>query len=148
MFQSGAQVTLARRSETGSISTMQLADVDIHDPDTFVQGVPHEAFRLLRREAPVYFHKEKGGRGYWAVTKYDDIVACSKDPGRFSSHRGGTNIPDYPPDDLSTIQMLMVNMDPPQHNKFRRLVSQGFTPRMVSLLEPRVRAVAKKLVDN
>jgi cholest-4-en-3-one 26-monooxygenase len=127
---------------------MRLAEVELHDPEVFVRGVPHDAFRLLRAEAPVYFHKEPGGPGFFAVTKYEDIVTVGKDPGRFSSHRGGTNIQDYPPDNLSTIQLLMLNMDPPQHNKFRRLVSQGFTPRMVARLEPRIHAAAAGIVDK
>src|SRR5487761_2695511 len=120
--------------------SMRLADVDLHNPDTFVEAVPHQAFRVMRQEAPVYFHKEAGGPGFWCVTKYDDVVTVSKDPNTFSSKRGGTNIQDYSADDLSAIQMMMLNMDPPQHNQFRKLASTGFTPRMVARLEPRIRA--------
>lgn len=121
--------------------------IDIYDPDVYVRGVPHDAFRQLRAEAPVHFHPEPGGPGFWAVTKHADVVAVSKDPWRFSSHRGGTNIQDYPPENLSTIQLLMLNMDPPQHNKFRRLVSTGFTPRMVAQLEPRIREATRIILD-
>jgi len=125
------------------------AHVDIYDPDIYVTGVPHEAFRVLRAEAPVYFHPEPpDGRGFWAITKYQDIVAISKDPGTFSSWRGGTNIPDYPLDSLEVIRMLMVNMDPPQHTKFRRLTSTGFTPRMIARMEEYIRRAAKKIVDD
>lgn len=127
---------------------MRLADVELFDPDTFVRGVPHDAFKVLRAEQPVYFHPEPSGPGFFAVTKYDDVVTIGKDPGRFSSARGGTNIQDYPEEHLSTIQLLMLNMDPPQHNKFRRLVSQTFTPRMVAQLEPRIRDAAKRIVDR
>jgi cholest-4-en-3-one 26-monooxygenase len=127
---------------------MALDGIDIYDPDVFVRGVPHDAFRVLRAEAPVYFHPEPGGRGFWAVTKYDDIVAISKDPATFSSWRGGTNIPDYPPDNLAVIRMLMVNMDPPQHTKFRRLTSTGFTPRMIARMEEYIRRAAVKIVDE
>jgi cholest-4-en-3-one 26-monooxygenase len=125
-----------------------LADVELYDPDLYARGIPHEAFEVLRREAPVHFHREPNGRGFWAITKYDDVVTVSKDPGRFSSHRGGTNIQDYPPEELSTIQLLMLNMDPPQHNKFRRLVSQGFTPRVIARLEPRIREIARTILDG
>ncbi len=128
---------------------MRLSDIDLFDPDVYVKGgAPHADFRFLRAEAPVFFHKEPGGKGFWALTKYDDLVTVSKDPGRFSSARGGTNIMDYPPEDLSTIQMLMVNMDPPQHNKFRKLARQGFTPRMTALMEPKIRAAANGIIDN
>ena len=127
---------------------MRLTDIDLFNPDTYVRGVPHDAFRFLRKEAPVYFHPEPdGGAGYWALTRYDDIVAVSKDPGRFSSARG-TNIQDLPPPDLAIIQTIMLNMDPPQHQKFRKLASQGFTPRMVALLEPRIRIVTNQIIDR
>ena len=126
---------------------MRLADVDLLDPDTFVEGVPHHAFHVMRKEAPVHFHKEKGGAGYFCLTKYEDVVAVSKDPHTFSSKRG-TNIQDYSADDLSVIQLMMLNMDPPQHNQFRKLASTGFTPRMVARLEPRIRAAAKDIVDQ
>ncbi len=42
---------------------MRLAEVELHDPDVFVRGVPHDALRLLRQEAPIYFHAEPGGPG-------------------------------------------------------------------------------------
>ena len=127
---------------------MRLSEVELHDPDVYVRGVPHDALRLLRAEAPIHFHPEPGGPGFWVVSKYEDVVTVGKDPGRFSSHRGGTNIQDYPPENLSTIQLLMLNMDPPQHNKFRRLVSQGFTPRMVGKLEARIHDVARTIIDK
>jgi cholest-4-en-3-one 26-monooxygenase len=127
---------------------MRLSEVELHDPDVYVRGVPHDALRLLRAEAPIHFHPEPGGPGFWVVSKYEDVVTVGKDPARFSSHRGGTNIQDYPPENLSTIQLLMLNMDPPQHNKFRRLVSQGFTPRMVGKLEARIHDVARTIIDK
>src|SRR5687768_8452423 len=126
---------------------MRLAEIDLFNPDTYLKGVPHDAFRFLRAEAPVYFHAEPGGRGYYALTKYHDIVAVGKDPGRFSSARGGTNIQDYEPEDMSAIRLMMVNMDPPQHAKFRRLARTGFTPRMTARLEPRIRAVTTSILD-
>jgi cholest-4-en-3-one 26-monooxygenase len=127
---------------------MRLAEIDLYSPEVFVRGVPHDAFRLLRAEAPVHFHPEPGGRGYWAITRYDDIVSISKDPHTFSSARGATNIQDYPPEDLSLVQMMMLNMDPPQHAKFRRIARTGFTPRMVAALEPSVRKMATQIIDK
>jgi len=122
---------------------------DIFDPEIYVAGVPHEAFRVLRAERPVSFHPEPAdGRGFWAITKYHDVVQISKDPGTFSSYKGGTNIPDYPPDSLDVIRMLMLNMDPPQHNKFRRLTSTGFTPRMIARMEEYIRRAARTIVDE
>src|SRR3954468_21243699 len=124
---------------------MRREDIDLHNPDTFVPGVPFDAFRYLRQHEPIGFHKEPNGRGYWAVTRYEDVVTISKDPGRFSSWRGGTNIEDYPPDEIDIVRIMMLNMDPPQHAKFRRLVSQGFTPRVTARLEPRIRLMANEI---
>lgn len=133
------------REETRSPLTLE--NVDIYNPDTYVQGVPHEAFRLLRREAPVFWHKEPNGRGFWAVTRYDDLVRISLDSATFSSARG-TNIPDLPEDGLRVIQMMMVNMDPPKHTQYRRTVSKGFTPKVVREMEPRIRSVTTEIIDR
>jgi cholest-4-en-3-one 26-monooxygenase len=124
-------------------------DVDLSDPDAFVEAIPYAAFQRLRTEAPVYWQPERnGGRGFWAITRYDDLMTVSKDPATFSSARGGTNIFEVTEADLSTLRLLMLNMDPPKHNKFRRLVSTGFTARMVTQLEPHVRGICADLVDR
>lgn len=127
--------------------TMASNHLELYDPAIYEQGVPHDAFRVLRKEAPVSWQTEPTGRGYWAVTKYADVVEIGKDPGRFSSWRGGTNIEDYPEEDLDLIRMMMVNMDPPQHAKFRRIAATGFTPRMVARLEPKIRRVTNEVLD-
>lgn len=129
---------------------MHTAEIDLYDPDVYVRGVPHDALRHLRREHPLFWHAREaaGGPGYWAVTRYDDIVRIGKDAETFSSARGGTNIQDYPPEDLSVIQLLMLNMDPPQHLKFRKLVRDGFAPRMIARMEPRIREICRDIVDR
>jgi cholest-4-en-3-one 26-monooxygenase len=101
----------------------------------------------LREEEPVYRHDEPDGPGYWVITKYEDLRHVSRNPQIFSSARG-TNIFDLPPDGLRAIQSLLINMDPPQHVKYRRLVSKAFTPRQVKLLEPRIRELCGKLMDR
>ena len=53
---------------------------DISDPDAYARGVPHDVFRTLRKEAPVYFQKERKGRGLWALTKYEDIGPRGRAP--------------------------------------------------------------------
>ncbi|MEO6025420.1 MAG: cytochrome P450 [Candidatus Binatia bacterium] len=123
-------------------------DVDLSNPDTFVDGIPFPAFQRLRTEAPLYWQPETNGRGFWCVTRYDDLMAVSKDPLTFSSARGGTNIFEVSEEDMSMLRLLMLNMDPPKHNKFRRLVSTGFTARMVTQLEPHVRGICRTLIDN
>jgi cholest-4-en-3-one 26-monooxygenase len=127
---------------------MPEALADLSDPDTLARGVPHDTFRRLRKEAPVYFQEGKYYRGFWALTKYEDIVAASKDPARFSSARGSAQVEDFDEETLNIIRLMMLNMDPPEHAKFRRLVSKGFTPFVISFLEPRIRAVTIEILDK
>ncbi|TMB67313.1 MAG: cytochrome P450 [Chloroflexi bacterium] len=128
--------------------TTSLADIDLYNPDNFVDGVPYHQFKVLRAEAPVYRHPEPYGPGFWALTKYDDVVKVSLDSATFSSEQMGTNIPDPPQDSLAFLRMIMLNMDPPKHTKYRRLVSKGFTPKIVLAMEPHVRKIANEIIDR
>ena len=126
---------------------MTLADIDLADPNRFTAGVPYHAFKLLRAEAPVFWHPELRGAGFWVISRYEDVVAVSKDPATFSSARGGTNIFELSDEEIAVVRTMMLNMDPPGHTKYRRLVNQGFTPRMVARLEPHVRDICRRVVD-
>jgi len=135
---------------------VNLSEIDVFSPDLYVEGPPHEAFKVLRREAPVFFHKEPAdprtsrpeGPGFWVLSKYDDVKLASRMPQLFSSWKGGTNIWDLPQPQLDQVRLMMLNMDPPKHRQFRAIVNKAFTPRMVRGLEPRVRKLAKKIVDG
>jgi cholest-4-en-3-one 26-monooxygenase len=127
---------------------MQLSDVNLTDPDIFQQAVPHEMFKVLRREAPVFWHPEKAGAGFWAITKYADLKAVSKNPSLFSSERQGTLLRDMPPQNLPFVQQIMLNMDPPRHRQYRALVNKAFSPRMVSDLHGRIRAMVKGIING
>lgn len=119
----------------------------LFDPETYAAGIPHAVFRRLRDEDPVAWQTEPGGRGFWAVTRYEDVVAVSRRPALFSSEREGAQLADLPAPLLETARAMMLNMDPPRHTRYRRLVSAAFTARTVERLEPRIRARATGLVD-
>ena len=68
---------------------MQLSEVDLTNLDIFEAGTPFETFELLRREAPVFWHEEKNGPGFWAVTRYADLKHVSKNPQIYSSAERG-----------------------------------------------------------
>lgn len=127
---------------------MQLRDINLTDPDVFQQATPHEMFRVLRREAPVYWHPEPNGPGFWAITKYHDLKWVSKNPGLFSSERQGTLREDPSPSDLPAIQSIMLNMDPPKHRQYRTLVNQAFTPRMIGNMHGRIRAMVCRILNG
>jgi cholest-4-en-3-one 26-monooxygenase len=127
---------------------MQLSDVNLTDPDIFQRGTPHQTFKLLRREAPVFWHPEPHGSGFWAITKYADLREVSKNPGLFSSERQGTLLRDPPAHDLPFVQSIMLNMDPPRHRQYRGLVNKAFSARMVSNLQGRIRAMVKRIIND
>ena len=131
-----------------ALTDADLADIDLME-DTWSVGVPHETFARLRREDPVHWHELEGEKapGFWAVTKYEDVRAISRDTATFSSEAMGTFIADPTPEGLAVMRMTLLNMDPPRHNRYRRLVNRGFTPRMIRMLEDAIDDRAKAIVD-
>ncbi len=127
---------------------MQLSEVDLTNADLFQQGTPFEMFQLLRREAPVFWHEERHGPGFWAVTKYADLKHVSKHPEVYSSQRQGTLMLDPQPESLIFVRQIMLNMDPPQHRQYRGLVNKAFTKRMVDNLKPRIQEMVQRIVDD
>ncbi len=124
------------------------SELDLSNPDNFAQGFPHSYFAELRRSDPVHWQDEADGPGFWNITKYEDLKSISRQPLEFSSWRGGTNMWELPDDDLEAVRLLMVNMDPPKHAKFRRLVSTGFTPKRIDMLREHVAQLARATVDS
>jgi cholest-4-en-3-one 26-monooxygenase len=134
-----------REMELGDI---ELGDIDLTNAETFVSGVPHQWFAYLRRHAPVWWHEETDGPGFWCVTKYDDCVAVNREYDTFSSARKATFIWDVPEDGLEQQRLMMLNMDPPLHTRYRRLVNKGFTPRTVAQLEAKIHQTADDIIDT
>ncbi|MCU1460564.1 MAG: cytochrome [Acidimicrobiales bacterium] len=129
---------------------MELRDVNLVDRDQYVAAVPHETFELLRREAPVYWHAidEVGGSGFWAVTRHKDVVEVNRDNLQWSSHQKTALMMESDPDQLAQQQMMMLNMDPPMHTRYRLLVNKGFTPRHVNALEENIRRLTNEIIDE
>jgi cholest-4-en-3-one 26-monooxygenase len=125
-------------------------DIDLTDKDAFVDDVPHEWFTRLRRDAPVAWHEthEPGQHPFWAVTKYDDVVTVNRDNELFSSHKGLVYMWDPEQEQVDQQRLMMLNMDPPLHTRYRRLVNKGFTPRMVSELAETLKQRTTGIVDR
>ena len=131
------------------MTTTRLEDIDLIDGRNFVAGVPFEWFRQLRHEAPVYWHPEPAGSlgGFWTVTGYDDCVTVNRDWEHFSSARRSALFPDMDADALAQQQLMMLNMDPTMHTRYRRLVNKGFTPKLVRDLEQQIIGYADGIID-
>ncbi len=122
-------------------------DADITDPDTFVGGVPHATFERLRRTDPVSWWTEHDcGRGFWAVTRYDDLLVVSRDVETFSSAEG-IRLEEMSPDE-TVARRTMMELDPPEHTAYRRLVSKPFSRREVYAYEQAIRLLARSVVDR
>ncbi|MDE2966575.1 MAG: cytochrome P450 [Chloroflexota bacterium] len=133
--------------------TSGLDRIDLVTPELYAgRGYPWEDWALLRREAPVYWYDRPGVTPFWAITKYDDIQDISRDPETFiSSQRlvirsagsgdGGANDPSL------TVPNL-INMDPPEHGKYRNTTSRRFSPRGMRLLEDRIDEIAEDVIDD
>ena len=125
-----------------------VAPVDLSDSRSYVDGVPHAYLAHLRRHDPVHWQDEPGGPGFWAITRYEDCVTVNRDYERFSSAAQGTMPFEMEPDEIAQQGLMMLNMDPPLHTRYRRLVNKGFTPRMVRDLEESIHRSTDAIIDE
>jgi cytochrome P450 len=113
-----------------------------YDPASYaVQENPFPTYLRMQDEAPLYRNEE---HGFWALTRYDDVLAGLNDPKSLSSARGTLieviQASEPPPE-------MMIFMDPPDHDTLRNLVRRAFTPRRVSSLEVRIRELCDEWLD-
>ncbi len=122
------------------------SDANIVDHDTFVAGFPHATFERLRKHDPVSWWDEPDGSGFWAVTRYHDLLAVSRDTKTFSSAQGIT-LEEMEPADFEARRNMM-EYDSPEHTRYRRLVSKPFSRREVMAYENGIRLLARAVVDE
>jgi cytochrome P450 len=132
---------------TETRENVPLEEVDLSSHDAFVDRVPHEWFRTLRREAPVFFNPEPGGPGFYAVTRYADIRHVHRDFATYSSEVGGTSLEDLEPDQIEA-RKSMIDTDPPRHTELRKLIARRFTSRAVMVWEQAVRTVCDRVLTE
>ena len=122
------------------------------DPATYEAGPPFELLRRLRAGTPVSWveepplHGQPAGPGFWLVLRHADAERVLRDPATFSSWLGATQIRDAA--DLAWVRRMMLNTDPPDHSRLRRLLTRSFTPRAVAALTASIEATAAGLVDH
>jgi len=123
------------------------AHADLTSHDTFVAGVPHATFARLRREEPVAWCDEADGNaGFWAVTRYDDVLHVSREHETFTSTRG-IRMEEMDEEETEARRTLM-ELDPPEHTRLRRLVNRGFTRRTVEAYEAAIREITRAVLDE
>lgn len=120
--------------------------IDITDPDTYADGIPHAVFADLRRQEPVA-RLTYDGRPFWAVTRYRDVVTVTRDAATFSSARGMTNLPDLTPAQMEARRSI-IDTDAPEHVRLRRLAMPAFTGHRVRGYEDATRAITRELLED
>ncbi|AKS46140.1 Cytochrome P450 [Octadecabacter temperatus] len=127
----------------------QLA-ADLSDQGHFDHGIPQDVFKDLRAMDGLAWNplpSEGPDEGFWSVGRFDDVLAVSRDPETFSSATGHIQMYNIDDDALSA-RASMIDMDPPDHTRLRRLVNPGFIPKVIRTYTDIVRERASALLDD
>lgn len=116
------------------------------DPDTFAEGVPHEALAEARRHTPVLWQDLPDQPGFWAVLRHGDVVEVARDPQRFSAERGGVVVEDLSVESLEMMRGMLLAMDPPRHQVYRKPLADSFRARVIADMEPQIRTTCRELM--
>ena len=125
-----------------------VATIDVASPEHYERhGYPHAEWTWLRRHAPVFWYERPNVEPFWAITKHADIIEISKQPELFlNAPRLAVFTLDLPPPPEGEVRHLL-NMDPPDHARFRRLASAWFTPRAIRGMDDKVARVTREVLD-
>jgi len=124
-------------------------NIDLVRPESFAAGHPFDQYRWLRDHAPVFWHEEPNGPGFWAVTRFQDVWDVDRNFQAFSSEPtimiqdplAGTE------GQFGGYKMMLM-MDPPQHTAYRKLIRSEFTQGPTNDRIPRMQGLAREIVDN
>ncbi len=118
------------------------------DPNTFLREVPHDQIAALRAESPVAWQPMAGEPGFWAVLTHADVVKVSRSPNLFSASEGGVVLENLDAANLEMMRMMLLAMDPPMHNEYRRPLSEPFKGKIIAGLEPRIAEISRELMAD
>ena len=130
-------------SISAATPTLRLAD-----PDTFVNGAPHEALAELRRTTPVAWQEMEDEPGFWAVLRHADVVTVARDPARFSAEVGGVVLENLSPETLEMMRGMLLSMDPPRHSDYRKPLAARFRGRVIAQMEGQVRRFCRQIMAD
>ena len=118
----------------------------IRPSDYAAHGYPHDIWTWLRKNDPVHRWVQEEGMPFWAISKHEDIMTISKLPEIFISGPRLTisDLPEQPNDFPPTL----IQLDPPKHGVYRRLISKRFTPRALERFHADIEDIGKEIVDK
>ncbi len=128
---------------------LDLATIDVISPDNYVaNGYPHAEWKYLRRHAPVFWYAGRSNVDpFWAITKHADIIELSKQPEIFQNAPELAIFPNEIPQPEEQPARHLLNMDPPDHGRYRNVSAKQFTPRTVRTLAPHVDDMTREILD-
>ena len=119
-------------------------EFDPFDPE--LHRDPYPVYRRLRDEFPVHFNARLR---FFTLSRHADVLAALQASDLYISGKGVyVGVPEFDDGKLTAEVPLLITLDRPRHTQMRALVSRAFTPRRIARLEPRIRAIARTLLDN
>lgn len=118
----------------------------VHPAHYAARGYPHPLWTRLRREDPVHWYERTEGVPFWAITRHEDIVAIGKAPERFVN--GVRLLIDHMPEQPNLFPPTLIQLDPPKHGDYRKMVNKRFTPGRLRALHGEIEQIAKEIVDS
>ncbi|MGE4427996.1 MAG: cytochrome P450, partial [Solirubrobacteraceae bacterium] len=130
-------------------ATTDLESIDLSEADEFEAGPPHAILTRLREEAPVHLNRSRDEAPFWNITRHADVMAVTADERTFSSaspiafmHDEKSILP------VEVLQGMMINMDPPKHSRYRKIVRAAFTPKAMAHFGTQIQDLCTELVDG
>lgn len=138
----------------GNFTSMTKTIFDVTTPEMYLSDVPHDTFRSMRAEPGIVWHGYDHATGspsdiggFWAVTRHADVSTVGRNADVFSSGVGHTNLWDLTADALEARRSI-IDSDPPDHTRLRRVVSSVFTPKFIRDWQEITRTLAGRLLDD
>src|SRR5689334_2445666 len=134
-----------------STTSPDLSQIDLSDPQLWDDGPPYELFAAMQREAPVHFSAQAVAPdegGFWSITTFADMHTVTRDFETFSSEKRGIFLVDDIGVPLDIQRLQMISMDPPRHDRLKKIVGKAFTPNRIAEHEDHIRAIVNSVLDS
>ena len=119
---------------------------NLSDPDAFVHGVPHNTFARMRKQDPLAWCDGGQFKGYWSLTRYDDILKHNRNSALLSSAQG-IRMEDQSREEYLARRTFQ-ETDPPEHSVTRKIVNEAFSKKIIDQSEDIIRNLCNDILDN
>ncbi len=119
---------------------------DLTSHDTFTSGAPHNTFARLRRDDPVSWTEWDGGKGFWSITRYDDILEMNRNTKVFSSAQG-IRMEDQSYEEYLARRTFQ-ETDPPEHMQMRIKLAKAFSKGVIAQFEEDLRGLCTDILNE